>query len=77
MIFYSEGKVQRLAFSEFYQLDRTASTSKIETEIDGKKTERTKFTNLVLLPQGTEVFANRLDRLDAKKPKVGLSSTRY
>ena len=72
VVFYSEGKVQRLAFSEFYQLDRTASTSKVETEIDGKKTERTKFTNLVLLPQGTEVFANRLDRLDAKKPKVGL-----
>lgn len=72
VLFYSEGKVQRLAFHEFYQLDRTASTTKVETVVDGKKTERTKFTNLVLLPQGTEVFANRLDRLDAKKPKVGL-----
>jgi hypothetical protein len=72
VLFYSEGKVQRLAFQEFYQLDRTASTTIVEATVDGKKAEREKFTNLVLLPQGTKVFANRLEQLDAKKPKVGL-----
>ncbi len=70
IVFHSDGKVQRLSFSEFYLLDKTASRPAI-TLGDGKIVTETK--NLVLLPQGVRPFADRVLRLGEKKPKVGLA----
>ncbi len=69
IFFHSEGKVQRLSFSEFYLLDKTAS-QELVTRIDG--TTLTKNKNLVLIPQGIRPFADRILRLGEKKPRVGL-----
>jgi hypothetical protein len=69
IFFYSkdgrgEDRVQRLGFSELYQLDLARSRA-----ADGGK------GNLVLLPQGVEPFANRVLNLDEKKPVIGVAVT--
>jgi hypothetical protein len=53
--------VQRLNFSDFYQLDLTASQ-----EANGGK------GNLVLMSQGVEPFARKVLNIDEKRPRVAL-----
>jgi hypothetical protein len=52
------GKVQRLSFNEFYQLDKTASLQQ---------------GNLVLLFQGVKPFADKVLNIDERKPRVGIA----
>jgi hypothetical protein len=52
------GKVQRLSFNEFYQLDKTASVQQ---------------GNLVLLFQGVKPFADKVLNIDERKPRVGIA----
>jgi len=62
-IFFSAGgKVQRLSFNDFYELDKTASR-----EADDKR------GNLVLLYQGVQPFARKVLNIDEKRPKVGIA----
>jgi hypothetical protein len=61
IFFFANKRVQRLAFNEFLQLDRTASEP-----TDGGK------ANLVLLPQGTENFARRVLAVQERRPKVAV-----
>ncbi len=65
IFFFSEGKVQRMSFNEFYQLDKHAST-----EIEGQKKG-----NLVLQPQGIETLVKRITAIEEKRPKVALAVT--
>jgi hypothetical protein len=61
-IFFCAGKnIQRMGFSEFYQLDKTASI-----EANGGR------GNLVLLNQGIEPFARRVLAIEEKKPRVAV-----
>jgi hypothetical protein len=66
IFFYNkrDGKelVQRLSFTEFYQLDKVAS----EKAGDGKG-------NLVLRKKGQDPFIRRLLSLDEKRPRVGIA----
>ena len=64
IFFYSEGKVQRMSFSEFYQLDKIAS-----------KNANNKDGNLILYPQGISSFVKRIIAIDEKRPKVALAVT--
>ena len=50
-------KIQRLSFSDIYQLDKQASISE---------------KNLVLKYQGVKPFANKIFNIDEKKPRRGL-----
>jgi hypothetical protein len=50
--------VQRLSFTDFYQLDKKASVNQ---------------SNLVLLPQGVEPFARRVLAINERKPRVGIA----
>ncbi len=61
IFFAAGGRVQRLAFNEFLQLDRTAS----QQAHQGRG-------NLVLLPQGIEVFARRVLAVHERRPKVAV-----
>ena len=61
IFFYASKRVQRLAFNEFLQLDKTAS----EAASGGR-------ANLVLLPQGTENFARRVLAVQERRPKVAV-----
>jgi hypothetical protein len=56
------GKVQRLSFNDFYQLDKTASQE-----------ANSKQGNLVLLYQGIQPFANKVLNIDEKRPKIGIA----
>jgi hypothetical protein len=60
IFFYAEepGKVQRLSFNQFYQLDKAGSLEQ---------------GNLVLLFQGIEPFANKVLNIDERKPRVGIA----
>jgi hypothetical protein len=62
IFFHAAGKVQRLGFNEFLQLDKTASK-----EAAGGR------GNLVLLPQGVEGFARRVLAVQEKRPKVAVA----
>jgi len=62
IFFYSNGRVQRMSFNEFYQLDKSASKA-----ANGGR------GNLVLQPQGAESFARRILAIQEKKPKVALA----
>lgn len=59
IFFYANGRVQRLAFSEFYQLDKLAS-----------KEANHGRGNLVLTPRGVEAFARRILAIEERKPRV-------
>ena len=61
ILFHANKHVQRLAFNEFLQLDKTASKS----ANDGRG-------NLVLLPQGVENFARRVLAVQERRPKVAV-----
>ncbi len=69
VLFHADGKVQRMSFSEFYLLDKSASRKLVV--VDGK--EKKTIQNLVLVPQGVRPFADRLLRIGEKKPKIGLA----
>lgn len=56
-----KGYVQQMSFHEFIELDKTAS----RTANDGQG-------NLVLLPQGVELFARKVLNLQARAPRVGI-----
>jgi hypothetical protein len=61
-VFFCAGpNVQRMGFSEFYQLDKTASMA-----ANGGR------GNLVLLNQGIEPFARRVLAIEEKKPRIAI-----
>ncbi|MDY3555381.1 hypothetical protein R5W24_004524 [Gemmata sp. JC717] len=60
IFFHANGRVQRLSFNEFMQLDKTASK-----EAPGAE-------NLVLLPQGVDTFARRVLTVQERRPKVAV-----
>ncbi|MFL5243111.1 MAG: hypothetical protein ACJ8FY_13465 [Gemmataceae bacterium] len=57
-----KGKVQRLSFNQFYQLDKNAS-----------KAANNGLGNLVLRFQSIEPFARRVLNIDDKKPTIGIA----
>jgi hypothetical protein len=61
IFFAADGRVQRLGFNEFLQLDRTASR-----DANGGR------GNLVLLPQGVENFARRVLAVQERRPKAAV-----
>lgn len=61
IFFHANKRVQRLAFNEFMQLDKTASE-----EADGGR------ANLVLVPQGIDRFAQRVLTVQERRPKVAV-----
>jgi hypothetical protein len=61
IFFYADGKVQRLAFQDVYQLDKVASQ-----EANGGQ------GNLVLRYQGAGPFARRVLNIDEKQPRVAV-----
>ncbi len=61
IFFYADGKVQRLAFHDVYQLDRQAS----KEANDGRG-------NLVLRYQGVEPFARKVLNVEEKRPRIGV-----
>jgi hypothetical protein len=61
ILFYAQGKVQRLAFQDIYQLDKEASQ-----EANGGR------GNLVLRYQGPGPFARKVLNLDEKQPRVAV-----
>lgn len=65
IVFFSDGKVQRLSFHEFYQLDKQASL-----EVEGK----TKG-NLKLQPQNLETLITRITAIEEKRPRVAVLVT--
>ncbi len=64
IFFAADGKVQRLAFNDFYALDKAASQ-----EADGGR------GNLVLRYQGPETFAGKVLNVDQKRPRVAVAVT--
>lgn len=61
ILFHANKRVQRLAFNEFMQLDKTAS----EAANGGRG-------NLVLLPQGIDHFARRVLAVQERRPVVAV-----
>ena len=61
IFFAAEGRVQRLSFNDFYQLDKTAS----EEADNGNG-------NLVLRYQGVEPFARKVLNIDERRPRVAV-----
>jgi hypothetical protein len=60
VFFYTRGRdtVQRLSFSDIYQLDKKTSQEK---------------NNLVLTDQGVEGFANKVFNIEQRKPRIGFA----
>lgn len=56
---WSEGKLQRMSFNEFYQLDKTES-------LVGRG-------NLVLQPQGIKSLIEKITVVEEKRPKIGVA----
>jgi ribosomal protein L17 len=65
IFFHADRRVQRMSFSDFYLLDRSAS----QQEVNGRK----RISNLVLIPQGVESFARKVESVGEKRPTVGLA----
>ncbi|MBA4187748.1 MAG: hypothetical protein C0467_06985 [Planctomycetaceae bacterium] len=61
ILFHANKRVQRLAFNEFLQLDKTSSNA----SQNGRG-------NLVLLPQGIDNFARRVLAVQERRPKVAV-----
>ncbi len=57
VFFYHDGRVQRLAFNQFYLLDKTESRA---------------AENLVLVPQGKEAFVRKVLGVEARRPRVAV-----
>ena len=64
IFFASEGKLQRMSFNEFYQLDKHAS-----------KAANSENGNLVLYPQGIESLVKRITAIEEKRPKIAVAVT--
>lgn len=64
IFFHADGKVQRLGFNDFYALDKTASQ-----EAEGGR------GNLVLRQQKVETFANKVLKIEQKRPRVAVAVT--
>ncbi len=64
IFFAADGKVQRLAFNDFYALDKAASQ-----EADGGR------GNLVLRYQGPQPFASQVLNIEQKRPRVAVAVT--
>lgn len=73
--------ISRMSFSEFLQLDKTASREATPTERAGYATllGGPAFTagvtgkgNLVLIPQGNEQFVRRILALEERRPRIGM-----
>jgi hypothetical protein len=64
IFFAADGKVQRLAFNDFYALDKAESH-----KAEGGR------GNLVLRKQGVEPFARRVLNVEARKPRVAVAVT--
>lgn len=76
------GAVTRLSFTEFYQLDKTASVEATSAEREGLAVVggSPAFApgvpgkgNLVLIPRGKETFVRKVLALEERRPKVGLA----
>ena len=76
------GAVTRLSFTEFYQLDKTASVEATPAEREGLAVVggSPAFApsvpgkgNLVLIPRGKEAFVRKVLALEERRPKVGLA----
>lgn len=59
IFFWSEGKVQRMSFNEFYQLDKAES--------------KKGAGNLVLQPQGIDSLVKKITVVEEKRPKIGVA----
>ncbi len=68
IFFAANGRIRRLPFSHFYQLDKTASRGKRTSKDAPNPAE----ANLVLVPQGKDRFVRALVGLEQRRPKVGL-----
>jgi hypothetical protein len=88
LFFYADGRpasrpaVARMSFTDFYQLDKTASkeAAPAEREEVAPLAGGLAFApgvrgrgNLVLLPRGPEAFVRKVLSLEERKPKVGLA----
>ncbi len=62
IFFYANGRVQRLSFHQFYQLDKSAS----RVANGGRG-------NLVLIPQGLAAFVGKILAIEERKPVVGVA----
>ena len=62
IFFFSQGRVQRLGFSDIYQLDSEASVAANDNK-----------GNLILNYQGVGPFARKILNIEEKKPRVGLA----
>lgn len=74
--------VARMSFTEFFQLDKTASREATEAEREGLATATGGIAfapgvlgkgNLVLIPQGKDAFVRKVLELEERRPKVGLA----
>lgn len=74
--------VTRMSFTEFYQLDKTASREATEAEREGLAGTIggaafapgvTGRGNLVLIPQGKDAFVRKVLALEERRPKVALA----
>ncbi len=64
IFFASDGKVQRMSFNEYYQLDK--HLSKMANNTQG---------NLILYPQGIESLVKRITAIEEKRPRVAVAVT--
>ncbi len=62
IFFLSSGQVQRLGFNDIYQLDSEASLAANENK-----------GNLILNYQGEEPFANKILKIEEKKPRIAVA----
>jgi hypothetical protein len=69
IFFRGSRSVQRMSFGEFYLLDKEASLREVTTPA-GRTVRRP--ANLVMIPQGVEAFARKVEEVEEKRPKVGL-----
>lgn len=76
------GAVTRLSFTEFYQLDKTASVEATASEREGLASVGGSAAfapgvpgkgNLVLIPRGKQAFVRKVLALEERRPKVGLA----
>jgi hypothetical protein len=84
---WSEGRVQRLSFNEFFQLDKHASKAEPDGRGDlvqlsfeqvvpsEKSAGRGDRGNLVLYPQGVQALVRRITAVEERRPKVAVAVT--
>src|SRR5579864_7556011 len=74
IFFCTPEHIQRLGFSEYYQLDKTASR---QADLDKTASQQADHGrgNLVLLDQGVEPFLRRVLAIEERKPRIGIVVT--